>query len=166
MKIILRTDVRNVGRAGELMDVKDGFARNFLLPQKLAVAATPGTIRDFQKKTAQAKEREERERTVAMAFSEELRSHRYLIIHRVAEGTTRLHGSVTAADVAQVIAAKVGREIDRRDVDIKSPIRALGEYQVNVKLMRGLTVPVQLLVADREPEEVVEQPEPAAEDTE
>ncbi len=158
MKIILREDVRDLGRNGELLEVKDGFARNYLLPRKLAVLATEGNVRDYKKRIAVAKEREEKDRTAANSLADELKKHKYVSIQRVAEGTTRLHGSVTNVDVAALISAKVGTEIDRRDVDIKKPIRSLGEYQVNVKLMRGMTVPIQLIVADREPVEEVETP--------
>jgi large subunit ribosomal protein L9 len=161
VKVILKADVRDLGRSGDLVEVKDGYARNFLLPRSLAVPATPGNLKDFQKRIAAAKEREARERASANDVADQLRGRRIVIIHRAAEGGTRLHGSVTSAEVAAAISKSLGREIDRRDVDLRQPIRALGEYQVNVKLMRGLTVPVRLTVAEKEP---VEEPEaPAAE---
>jgi len=166
VKIILKADVRDLGHSGELVEVKEGYARNYLLPRKLAVAATEGNIKDFQKRIAAAKEREGRERAVANATADQLRGKRIVIIHRAAEGTTRLHGSVTAPEVADAISRSLGKPIDRRDVDIRQPIRALGEYQVNVKLMKGLTVPIQLLVAEREPVEAppaAEEPAEAAE---
>jgi large subunit ribosomal protein L9 len=153
VKIILKSDVRDLGRSGELVEVKEGYARNYLLPRSLAVPATAGNLKDYQKRIAAAKEREERERAVANTTADQLRGKRITIIHRAAEGTTRLHGSVTAADVADAIGKALGKPIDRRDVDIRQPIRSLGQYQVNVKLMRGLTVPIQLLVAEREPVE-------------
>lgn len=163
MKVILRADVRDLGRAGELVEVKDGHARNLLLPRNLAVPATPGNLKDFNKRISAAKEREERERAQANATADQLRGKRVLIIHRAAEGTTRLHGSVTAIDVASAISSQLGHEVDRRDVDIKQPIRALGDYQVSLKIMRGLTIPIKVLVAEREPvEEPVVAEEPAA----
>jgi large subunit ribosomal protein L9 len=151
MKVILRSDVRDLGHSGDLVEVKEGYARNYLLPRSLAVQATTGNLKDFQKRIAAAKEREERERVAANALADDLRGKRVTIIHRVAEGTTRLHGSVTTADVAEAIRKAIGRDIDRRDIDIRSPIRNLGDYQVNIKVMRGLTVPIRVLVADREP---------------
>jgi large subunit ribosomal protein L9 len=153
VKLILREDVRDLGRSGELVEVKDGYGRNYLLPQKLAVPATEGNVRDFKKRIAAAKEREVRERAAANELAERLRGKRIVLIHRVAEGTQRLHGSVTAAEIAVEIEKLAGQTIDRRDVDIKRPIRMLGEYQVNYKVMRGITVPLQVLVADREPVE-------------
>jgi large subunit ribosomal protein L9 len=161
VKIILRSDVRDLGRSGELVEVKEGYARNYLLPRKLAVPATPGNLKDFNKRMAAAKEREERERAAANSLADQLRGRRIVIIQRAVEGGTRLHGSVTSQDVADAIQKIVGQEIDRRDVDIRRPIRALGEYQVNVKLMRGVTVPLALLVAESEPVEE----EAAAEET-
>jgi large subunit ribosomal protein L9 len=160
VKIILREDVRDLGHSGELVEVKEGYARNYLLPRKLAVPATAGNLKDFNKRIQVAKEREAKERAAATALGDRLRGQRIVLIQRVAEGTTRLHGSVTAQDVAQALTALAGQEIDRRDVDLRQPIRSLGEYNVNVKMMRGLSVPVKVLVADREPvEEVEEAPE-------
>jgi large subunit ribosomal protein L9 len=158
VKIILRDDVRDLGRSGDLVEVKAGYARNYLLPRKLAVPATEGNVKDFRKRIAVAKEREERERASATSLADRLRGQRIVIIHRAAEGGTRLHGSVTSNEIAQAIQKLAGQEIDRRDVDIKQPIRALGEYQVNLKLMKGLSVPLRLLVAEREPVEETEAP--------
>ncbi len=151
MKVILRSDVRDLGRAGDLVEVKQGYARNFLLPRSLAVSATVGNLKDFNKRIAQAKEREERDRAAALALGEEIRGKRFVIIHRAAEGSTRLHGSVTTADVVESIRKATGREVDRRDVDIRHPIRNLGEYQVNIKLSRGLSAPIRVLVCESEP---------------
>jgi large subunit ribosomal protein L9 len=160
LKIILREDVRDLGHSGELVEVKPGYARNYLLPRKLAVPATPGNLKDYEKRIAVGREREARARASANAVAEQLRGKRYVIIQRAVEGGTRLHGSVTTADVAEVIKQKEGVELDRRDIDIRQPIRSLGEYQVNIKVMRGLTMPVRILVAESEP---VEEPEAPAE---
>jgi large subunit ribosomal protein L9 len=157
LKVILRDDVRDLGRNGELVEVKQGYARNFLLPRSLAVPATAGNLKDFQKRIAVAKEREARDRTAANALADKLRGRRFLLIRKPADHSTRLHGSVTSVDLAEIISKDLGQEIDRRDVDLKQPIRALGEYQANVKLMRGLSVTVNILVAETEP---VEEPEP------
>jgi large subunit ribosomal protein L9 len=167
VKIILRSDVRDLGRAGELVEVKEGYARNYLLPRSLAVPATPGNVKDYNKRIAAAKEREERERAAANDIGNQLRGRRIVIIQRAVEGGTRIHGSVTSQDIAETIQKTTGHQIDRRDVDVRKPIRSLGEYQVNVKLMRGLSVPINVLVAETEPVEPVEeeaQEEPSAEE--
>jgi large subunit ribosomal protein L9 len=161
VKIILKSDVRDLGRAGELVEVKEGYARNFLLPRSLAVPATEGNLKDYQKRIASAKAREERERAGAQEVAERIQGKRIVIIHRAVEGGTRIHGSVTNVEIAQALSELAGKEIERRDVDIRQPIRSLGEYRVNVKLMRGLSVPVQVLVTDREPSEETEAPEVA-----
>lgn len=162
MKLILREDVRDLGRSGELVEVKDGYGRNYLLPRKLAVPATPGNVKDYQKKIAVAKEREAKERASATELADRLRGQRVVLIHRVAEGTQRLHGSVTTTEIAEAIGKQLAnQEIDRRDVDLSKPIRTLGEYQVSYKVMRGMSVPIRVLVADREPVE-----EPEVEETE
>lgn len=160
MKIILKSDVRDLGRAGELVEVKEGYARNYLLPRALAVPATEGNLKDYQKRIAAAKAREERDRAGAQEVADRIRGKRIVIIHRSVEGGTRIHGSVTNAEIAQEISKLAGREIERRDVDLRQPIRSLGDYRVNVKLMRGMSVPVEVLVTDREP--VEEEPTPAA----
>lgn len=166
MKLILREDVRDLGRSGELVEVKDGYGRNYLLPTKKAVPATEGNLKDFRKRITAAKAREERERAAANILADKLRGQRVVIIHRVAEGTTRLHGSVTTTEIGQAISKLAGQEIDRRDIDLRQPIRNTGDYQVNLKIMRGLSVPVRVLVADKEPvEEVPATPEPVAEET-
>jgi large subunit ribosomal protein L9 len=157
VKVILREDVRDLGHSGELVEVKDGHARNYLLPRSLAVPATEGNLKAYNKRMAVGKEREERERAVATELGNRIRGKRVLIIRRAAEGSTRLHGSVTSTDVAEAIGKLAGKEIDRRDVDLRQPIRALGEYQVALKLMRGMTIPIQVLVAESEP---VEEPTP------
>jgi len=148
MKIILKQDVRDLGHPGDIVEVKEGYARNFLLPKKMAVPATPGYMKDLAKRIATAKAREEREREDARAFGDRLREARIMILHRASEGSTRLHGSVTAADIAEAIQQALGTPIDRRLVDLRQPIRSLGEYHVNIKLLRGVSVPVSVRVAD------------------
>ncbi len=160
MKVILRSDVRDLGHSGDMVEVKPGYARNFLLPRSLAVPATDGNMRDFHKRISAAKEREARERATAVTLGQELSGQRFVIIHKAAEGTTRLHGSVTTIDIVNAIKSATGKEVDRRDVDIRHPIRSLGEYQVNLKLMRGMSVPVHILVAETMP--VPEPPAPEA----
>lgn len=153
MRVILKQDVRDLGRAGELVEVKEGYARNYLLPRKLAVPATPGNLKDLEKRIAAAKEREARERAEAMDLAARLRERTITIVHRAAEGTTRLHGSVTAQDIADAIREQLGVEIDRRNLDIREPIRTLGEHVVHLRLARGVVVPVTIEVVETVPEE-------------
>jgi large subunit ribosomal protein L9 len=165
MKIILKQDVPDLGRSGEVVEVKEGYARNYLLPKQMAVPATPGYIKDLSKRIEAARQREERERDEARAIGDRLRALRVRIEHRAAEGTTRLHGSVTAADIAEAIQKALGTPIDRRAVDLRSPIRTLGDHQVTIKLMRGVAVPIPIAVFDphQEPEPAPAPEPPAAE---
>lgn len=157
MKIILRADVRDLGRTGDMVEVKDGYARNFLLPKTLAVVATPANVRDYQKKIAAAKEREAREKAAAQALAGQIKSLKVMLTHRVAEGSTRLHGSVTSQEIADALRDLLaGHPIDRRDIEIRQPIRTLGEHTVVVKLARGVSTPVNVVVSD--PEAPVEEP--------
>ncbi|MBI3910706.1 MAG: 50S ribosomal protein L9 [Armatimonadetes bacterium] len=153
MQVILKQDVRDLGRAGELVDVKEGYARNFLLPKRLAVPATPGNLKDLQKRMQGAKEREARERAEAQGLGERLRRQSLYILHRAAEGTTRLHGSVTPQDIVEAIRGQMGTEIDRRSLEIREPIRTLGEHVVTLRLARGISVPVTLQVVEKMPEQ-------------
>lgn len=163
MKIILKEDVRDLGRSGEVVEVKEGYARNFLLPKKLAVQATPGYMKDLSKRIEVARQREERERMDARNLGDRLRELRVTINHRAAEGSTRLHGSVTSENIADAVRAALGTDFDRRTIDMKNPIRTLGEHQVTVRLLRGMSASVTVVVQD--PTQVPEEPAaPAAEE--
>jgi large subunit ribosomal protein L9 len=148
MQIILKEDVKDLGRTGELVSVAEGYARNYLLPRKLAVTATPGNLKDFQKKIAVAKEREARERADAEQVSTKIRSTRLTLTGRAAEGSTRLHGSITAENVAGALSQALGTPFDKRSVEMKNPIRTLGVHQVNIRLLKGLATPVTVEVVD------------------
>jgi large subunit ribosomal protein L9 len=155
MKIILKEEVRDLGHPGDVVEVKEGYARNYLLPKKMAVPATPGYMKDLAKRIDGAKLREEREREDARGLAERLSATQIMVLHRASEGSTRLHGSVTAQDIADAIRTALGSPIDRRWVDLRQPIRSLGEYQVNVKLVRGVTAPIRVRVAD--PQQLAEE---------
>src|SRR5262249_60183012 len=108
MKIILKQDVRELGRNGDVVEVKEGYARNFLLPKKLAVPATEGYMKDLSKRIEVARQREERERSEARGLGDRLRELRVTIQHRAAEGSTRLHGSATSENTADAVRAALG----------------------------------------------------------
>lgn len=148
MQIILKDDVKDLGRSGELVTVAEGYARNYLLPRKLAVQATPGNMKDLQKRIAAAKEREAREREDAGQLAERIRATRLTLTGRAAEGSTRLHGSITAENVAHALGQALGTPFDKRNVELKNPIRTLGAHQVGIKLLKGLSAPVTVEVVD------------------
>jgi large subunit ribosomal protein L9 len=144
MDVILREHVENLGRRGDVVKVAAGYARNFLLPRKLALAVNEGNKRqiDRERKVAEAKDVEERAQ--ADAIAQRLSQIEVEIARRVGENQT-LYGSVTSADVAQALAAK-GFEIDKRKIQLVDPLKALGETTVPVKIHRDVTVPVKVKV--------------------
>jgi large subunit ribosomal protein L9 len=148
MQVILREDVKDLGRSGEMVSVAEGFARNFLLPRKLAVQATPGAMKDMRKRMEAAKQREAKELEEAQGLAETLRDARLTIAGKAAEGSSRLHGSITPQDIADLINRGLPVKVDKRDIEIREPIRTLGTHQVTVKLAKGVSVPVTVEVVE------------------
>jgi large subunit ribosomal protein L9 len=144
MEVILREHVDNVGRRGEIVQVADGYARNYLLPRKLALLATPGNRKQIERERAKLDLAEAEERKVAEAVAGKLGAVEVTIARRVGE-TEALYGSVTAADIAQALAAK-GVEIDRRKLQLTDPIKRLGEFDVPIRLHRDVTTTVKVKV--------------------
>ena len=134
MKLILREDVENLGKGGELVDVKPGYGRNFLLPRGLAVAANPKNVRelDHQKKIAEAKAA--KLKASAQAVAKRLADTPVVLKRKVGE-QDKLYGSVTALDIVEALAAR-GLQLDRRTVDLAEPIKTVGDFEVPVKLHR------------------------------
>jgi len=132
MKLILREDVENLGKGGELVDVKPGYGRNYLLPRGLAVVANPKNVRelDHQKSVAQAKAA--KLKASAEAVAKRLADTAVTLRRKVGE-QDKLYGSVTALDIAEALAAR-GLQIDRRSIDLAEPLKSLGDFEVPVKL--------------------------------
>jgi large subunit ribosomal protein L9 len=148
MQIILREDVKDLGRSGELVTVAEGYARNFLLPRKLAVQASPGAMKDMAKRMEAAKQREAKELEEARGIAERMREARLTIAGKAAEGSSRLHGSITQQDLAELMSRMLSLKVDKRDIEIREPIRSLGTHQVSVKLAKGVSVPVTVEVVE------------------
>ena len=134
MKLILREDVENLGKGGELVDVKPGYGRNFLLPRRLAVLANPKNVRELehQKKSAEAKAA--KLKASAEAVAKRLADTPVTLKRKVGE-QDKLYGSVTALDVVEALAAR-GLQLDRRTIDLAEPIKTIGDFEVPVKLHR------------------------------
>ena len=144
MEVILREHVDNLGRRGEIVKVADGYARNFLLPRKLALRVTAENKRQIERERAKADAREAVELKEAQAQAARLQAADVSIARRVGEHDT-LYGSVTSADIAEALAA-LGLTVDRRKIQLPDPLKALGEHAVPIKLHRELTVPVTVKV--------------------
>lgn len=132
MRVILLSDQRHLGRRGEVVEVKPGYARNYLLPQGLALEATPGNMRYFEEQRKKIDTQHAREREGALALAEHLTGVRLTIAKKVAE-TETLYGSVTASEIAKALEAR-GFQIDRRRIDLEGGIKELGEHQVRIEL--------------------------------
>jgi large subunit ribosomal protein L9 len=144
MEVILRDHVENLGRRGEIVKVADGYARNYLLPRKLALPATDANKQWVARERKLADQRELEEKSAAEAIAARLNALEITITRKVGEND-QLYGSVTNADIAELIAKK-GFEIDRRKILLPDPIKALGETTVPVKLHREVTAQVKVTV--------------------
>jgi large subunit ribosomal protein L9 len=132
MKLILREDVENLGRGGDVVDVKPGYGRNFLLPRGLAVTANTRNLREIEHQKAVATAKAVKLKAGADAIAKRLSETPVTLKRKVGE-QDKLFGSVTALDIAEALAAR-GLEIDRRSIDLAEPIKTLGDFEVGVKL--------------------------------
>jgi large subunit ribosomal protein L9 len=139
VKVVLRDDVENIGRKGDLIEVTDGFARNFLVPRGLAMKATKGVVQQAEAMRRNREARDARDREAAQALADQLTGKRIELRARAGEGG-RLFGSVTLADVADAVRAQTGVEVDRRKAQLAEPLKELGVVEVPVKLHADVEV--------------------------
>ena len=156
MEIILRETIDNLGRRGEVVSVANGYARNFLLPRKLALPVTEANRRQVEREREAADAREADERRAAQGVGDRIAAVECVIVRRVGE-TDTLYGSVTSADIAECLEdQKV--ELAKRKITLTEPIKALGEEAVPVRLHRDVTVELTVKVV----REAVDEPPPAS----
>lgn len=148
MKLILKRDVKGLGREGDLKDVKDGYARNFLLPTGAAVIADKGAVANWERHRTQREDRDRSVRAEADALAERLRELKLEIGVKAGE-RGRLFGAVTGHQIGDAIRAE-GIELDRHALHLREPIKALGDYRVDVKLMPGVEAVVTVSVVASE----------------
>ena len=144
MEVILREHVENLGRRGEVVKVAAGYARNYLLPRKLALSVTDANKRQIERERAAAEARDLEEKGQAEAFGQRLSQTEVEIARRVGENDT-LYGSVTTSDIAQALAAK-GFEVEKRRIQLPEALKALGEVTVPIKIHREVTAQVRVKV--------------------
>jgi large subunit ribosomal protein L9 len=144
MKVILKRDVKGLGHEGDLKEVKDGYARNFLLPSGAAALADKGAVANWERHRDKREERDRAIREAAEATSAKLREMRLEIPVKAGE-KGRLFGAVTNREVAEAI-AQAGVEVDRHNVRLREPIKALGEYRVDVRVGAGVDAQVAVAV--------------------
>ncbi len=145
MKVVLRADVDSLGHKGDLVEVADGYARNFLVPRGLAMKASKGVVAQAEAMRRNRAARDARERAAAEEIAGRLGGSRVTVTARAGEGG-KLFGSVTTADVADAIAAAAATEIDRRSVGLDEPLKELGEVEVPVRLHPEVTATVTVEV--------------------
>jgi large subunit ribosomal protein L9 len=144
MKVFLRDDVKNLGKIGDVVNVSDGYARNFLFPKRLAVEANTKNIREFEHNKKIIQERAAKIRDASRATAEKL-SALSLTIKAKAGEEERLFGSVTTMDIAEALKAE-GFEIDKKKISLEEPIKRLGEYSVEVKIHADVSAAVKVHV--------------------
>ena len=144
MKVILTADVDKLGKSGEMKDVAEGYARNFLIPKKVAVPAAGGAFRAWQHDIASREEKRQREREEAEIAATRIGSTTLTMGVKVGEGG-KLYGSITAKDIADALARR-GIAVDRHKVELPDPLKSLGTYKVAVKVYPGMTPEVTIVV--------------------
>jgi large subunit ribosomal protein L9 len=132
MKLILREDVENLGKGGEVVDVKPGYGRNYLLPRGLAVTANPKNVRELEHQKSVATAKAAKMKASAEAIAKRLAETPVTLSRKVGE-QDKLYGSVTALDIAEALAAR-GLQIDRRAIDLAEPLKTTGDFEIVVKL--------------------------------
>ena len=166
MKIVLMKDVPNLGSAGEVKDVADGYARNFLMPKGFATVATKGLIKQAQERAEAQRKRDLRARNDADAMSQRINGQTVRFVVKVGE-LDRLYGSITNVDVAEKLGAQIGAEVDRRRVELGDPIKRAGVYSVVVNLGHGLEPRINVVVEGQDgPAEAAVEAAPSAEASE
>jgi large subunit ribosomal protein L9 len=148
MEVILRDHVEHVGRRGEIVKVADGYARNYLLPRKLALVATDGNKKWVERERKLVEARESEERAAAEAIATRLGALEVSIARKVGEND-QLYGSVTNGDIGDLLKAK-GFDVDRRKILLPDPLKTLGETSVPVKLHRDVTAQVRVAIVKEE----------------
>lgn len=144
MKVILLKDVKDLGKTDDIIEVNDGYARNFLFKQKLAIEATPANLNSVKNRTRADLARQARELAEAREVAKKLNDEVIPMSVKCGEGG-RLYGAVTAMDVAAAL-AKAGYKVDKRNITIHSAVKALGDYEVDVRLHTEVTAKIKIRV--------------------
>ncbi len=145
MKVILLQEVKNLGGAGEIKEVTDGYARNFLIPRGLAEEATKGRVKENEEKRLKVQRRKDRELGEAEKLKDKLQGKAIRIKAR-AGGADRLFGAVTSREIADVLQQELGLTIDKKKIDLSQPIKQLGEYKVKIKIYPSIQTEIKVIV--------------------
>ena len=145
MRVLLKQDVSKIGKKGELLEVKEGYARNFLIPNGLAVEASGGALKQIEEEKKSQDRKKAKEKEEARALADRIQGVSIVLKHKAGE-EGRLFGSITSAEIAEALKQK-GFDIDKKKIVLDDPIRLVGEYSVKVKIHHDVTaeVPVNVL---------------------
>jgi len=147
MKVILLQDVKGKGKKGQMLEVSDGYARNYMLPRKIAVEATTDAVNTMRMNDKAAAEKAAKERAEALEISKKLREMT-LVVTAKGGGAGRLFGSVTNQEIADALAKNTGIKLDKRKIVISDPIKNIGTYTVQCKLGYEITAPLTVKIEE------------------
>ena len=147
MKVILLQDIRGKGKKGQMLEVSDGYARNFMLPKKMAIEATPDAINTMRMNDKATQERIAKEKAEALAVSKQLRELTVTVVAK-GGGNGRLFGSITNAEIADALEKKTGIKLDKRKIVISDAIKNVGTYTVTCKLGYEITAPLTVKIEE------------------
>jgi large subunit ribosomal protein L9 len=145
MEVILLGDIERVGHEGDLLKVSDGYARNYLLPRKLAVPATRGALKDLENRQGAIARRDAEKRETAEALADQFKDKLIIVKHVTGEGT-KLHGTVTTAQIAEAASEQLGLKLDKRDLELAEPIREVGDYLVSARVYKDVRAQLPIRV--------------------
>jgi len=145
MKVILLKDVPGTGKKEQILEVSDGFARNYLLPRKLGMEATASALNSISHAKAAEEHRESLRKQEAMATADKLRKKEIRLVARAGE-TGRLYGSITGQEVADALLKQHGVKVEKRRIELSDTIRSVGEYEASVWLYAGISTPMKVIV--------------------
>lgn len=148
MKVILQQDIKGKGKRGQMIEVSDGYARNYMLPRKLAVEATADNVNTMRMTDKANQERRQKEREEAFAFSNRMKDM-VVVVRAKGGGAGRLFGSVTTQEIADAIKTQEGIDIDKRKIVLDGQIKTTGDYKVKVKLGYEITAELKLRVEEQ-----------------
>ena len=150
MQVILKKDVQNLGEAGDIVNVKDGYARNFLLPQAAAEIATEGALQNREKNLARIKAKQEKLHAEALKKAEQIEKFGKLELSAKAGESGKLFGTITTKKLTEELKEKSGIEVDRKNVSLNAPINKIGEYKMLIKLTSKVKCELAVVVTASE----------------
>ena len=147
MQVILKKDVQNVGEAGDIVNVKDGYARNFLIPQNVAEIATEGALRNREQNLARIKAKQEKLHQEALEIAQKIEALGQLELSAKAGETGKLFGTITTKKLAEELNAKLGTSIDRKIISLNAAINKIGEFKMLIKLTSKVKTELPVIVS-------------------